>query len=254
MQTTISSERRRIMKTARILSIVLLLATLSGCASLCEVYNGQAMQVRNKMMAHHAWHRWRWCYEDMPCRADFARGFKDGYKDVMKGGTGCQPVMPPRFYWSVHYQNADGHCHINAWFEGYTHGAMGAAQDGYASSGRVPISPTARQNWIRQQQNFQERQAQQNRAYYDSDLEPIEAPNFGRNPGPVSSGGAPGSSNSGDVVDPPIDIEAPPRPYEEGARYDSPASQQYLNPLPPVMPRPMQYDPVQTGLPIAPFN
>jgi len=211
------------------------------------------MKVRNKMLAHHAWDRWQWCYADMPCRADFARGFKDGYTDVVKGKTGCQPVLPPRFYWSVHYQNADGHCHINAWFDGYTHGAMAAAQDGYASAGRIPISPTARGNWMRQQHLLQQQQDQQNKAYYSGELEPVAAPYFGAGPGesaPAGSGGATGGSAP--KANPPADVESPPRPYEEEARYYNPPGQQFLSPLPPATP---VSDPAQSGLPIVtPLN
>lgn len=248
------------MKIARILPTmlpaILLLATVSGCSSLFECYDTGAMKIRNKALAHKAWDRWQWCYADMPCRADFARGFKDGYTDVVKGGTGCQPVLPPRFYWSVHYQNADGHCHINGWFDGYTHGAMAAAQDGYASSGRIPISPTARGNWMREQELIQEQDRKRNQAYYSRDkLNPVEAPYFGGTPSPVSTGGgrlAPGAEAGGGDSDavPPVDLDAPPRPYEEDASYRGPVGQQFLSPLPLSPQQPSQNAPAQAGLPV----
>lgn len=249
----------RILKTA--LPALLLLASVSGCASLFECYDTGAMKIRNKALAHHAWERWQWCYADMPCRADFARGFKDGYTDVVKGGTGCQPVLPPRFYWSVHYQNADGHCHINSWFDGYTHGAMAAAQDGYASSGRIPISPSARGNWMRQQTILEEQNRARNQAYLKRDnLDPIEAPFFGTNPTPspggaptLGTGGGAGSDSDAGVPEPPTDLDPPPRPYEEDARYrapfnQGPAGEQFLNPLPASTPPYSQ--PAQAGLPV----
>ena len=34
----------------------------------------------------------------------------------------------------------------HSWFDGFSHGALAARQDGYGSLGEIPISPTARTN------------------------------------------------------------------------------------------------------------
>ena len=134
---------------------------------------------------------------------------------------------------------------------------MAAAQDGYASSGRIPISPSARGNWMRQQQVLEEQDRARNQAYLNNNNrnEPVPAPHFGGNPPPAAADGLPpiGVDSGGDEgAEPPVDLEAPPRPYEEEARYRGPAGEQFLNPLPsiPSPYQPGQGQPAQAGLPI----
>src|SRR5690606_39815842 len=54
----------------------------------------------------------------------------DGYKSVCIGGDGCPPAMPPRHYWSHHYQCDEGKCQIMAWYDGFHHGVLAAQIDG----------------------------------------------------------------------------------------------------------------------------
>ncbi|MEZ6121842.1 MAG: hypothetical protein R3C49_01550 [Planctomycetaceae bacterium] len=128
---------------------VLLLAamvSLTGCASMYDGMIGCETGMRNHVLASKAWGHWSWCYEHLDHPRDFAKGFKAGYQDVLAGGNGCQPTLPPQCYWKPFYQTPKGVCRIHAWFDGYSHGALAAKQDGYGALSEIPISPTARAN------------------------------------------------------------------------------------------------------------
>ena len=79
-------------------------------------------------------------------RNHFARGFKAGYRNVLEGGSGCQPTLPPECYWKACYQTPAGRCKTYAWFDGFSHGALAAKQDGYGGLGEIPISPRVKEN------------------------------------------------------------------------------------------------------------
>lgn len=132
-------------KTLRTLAAILFLSA-AGCASIEEGCVNTEMKIRNHILAQKAWGEWSWCYDDLDYPMHFAKGFKDGYRDILDGGTGCQPTLPPKCYWKPQYQSAEGGCKTNAWFDGFSHGALAAQQDGFGSLNQIPISPTARTN------------------------------------------------------------------------------------------------------------
>lgn len=136
------------MKHVPYLSLLLLLLTLplTGCSSMSHRCSDPGACIRNKCVAHKAWHAWKWCYEDVDHRHHFAKGFRAGYLDVLEGGKGCQPTLPPKCYWKSCYQTAEGQAKVHAWFDGFSHGALAAQQDGVANWNRIPLSPTARMN------------------------------------------------------------------------------------------------------------
>ena len=70
----------------------------------------------------------------------FKAGFIAGYHNVAGGGNGCPPSLPPRKYWSWKYQTPEGQCKVNAWFEGYPHGARAAEEDGIGYYRDIQIS------------------------------------------------------------------------------------------------------------------
>lgn len=119
---------------------------LSGCASLTDSVISCEMGVRNCVLAQKAWGHWSWVYCDLDHPTHFARGFKAGYRDILSGGNGCQPTLPPKCYWKPQFQCPEGQCKTHAWFDGFSHGALAAKQDGYGDLGQIPISPRARAN------------------------------------------------------------------------------------------------------------
>lgn len=116
----------------------------TGCYELREGMNDWAMSTKSHFQARHAWHRLKPYYKDLPHCDDFKDGFLEGYCSVACGGTGCQPTLPPREYWSVWYQNPEGQQMQHAWFDGYSHGALAAQQDNVPVWNQIVISNQAR--------------------------------------------------------------------------------------------------------------
>ena len=126
--------------------MALVILSLSGCTLTHDRWSDPVTCVRHKCQAHKAWLEWIWCYEDVEHRHHFGKGFRAGYRDVLEGGNGCQPTLPPRCYWKSHYRSAEGRSRVYAWFDGFSHGALAAQQDGANAWNDIPISPTARAN------------------------------------------------------------------------------------------------------------
>lgn len=144
------------MKILNSLVGLIVISAFSGCSGMHDLCDNYSSALHNDISALEAWCQWSWCYEDLDHPHDFAKGFKAGYRNILNGGNGCQPTMPPRDYWKPCFRNAEGHCRVNAWFEGFAHGAMAAEQDGVAGYGFIPLSPTARSNFARACQPPQE--------------------------------------------------------------------------------------------------
>jgi len=128
--------------------ILLLFGTLvlSGCASMQSGITNHDTKIRSCIQSQHAWNEWSWCYDELEHPFHFARGFKAGYRDVLNGGKGCQPTLPDKCYFKAKYRSVEGRCKVNAWFDGFSHGALAAQQDGAANYNTIPMSPTARAN------------------------------------------------------------------------------------------------------------
>lgn len=135
------------MKRIQYMILLMLVAVpLTGCASLHSGQEGLGTGLRHKCIAQQAWNEWSWCYDELDHPHHFAKGFKAGYRDVIEGGNGCQPTLPPKCYWKSCYRSAEGRCKVNAWFDGFSHGALAAQQDGAGNWNEIPLSPTARMN------------------------------------------------------------------------------------------------------------
>lgn len=131
--------------------LALLLISSSGCSAIQDHCITFETDTRNMVLAEKGWFSWSSYYQDIEHKSHFAKGFKDGYTNVLEGGKGCQPTLPPRCYWKPHFQTPAGNAKINAWFDGYSHGATAAQQDGLGSLQQLPISPTARANLMARQ-------------------------------------------------------------------------------------------------------
>lgn len=140
------------MKISKSLLGLSLVIAMSGCSGLQDCFDEHCNSMHTGLTGMEAWARWSWCYNELVHPKDFASGFRAGYQDVLNGGSGCQPTLPPKTYWKACYRNAEGNCKVNAWFEGFSHGVLAANQDGAASYGSIPLSPTAQANWETSQQ------------------------------------------------------------------------------------------------------
>lgn len=123
--------------TATVASICLLLLA-SGCLYEIrdEIIDGEIACV-NRYRAYVSWYKWRADYKSVEHLCDFKCGFIKGYTANSSGGNGCPPTLPPPCYWKVHYQTQRGKAQANAWFDGYSSGAMAAQVDGVADLNRI---------------------------------------------------------------------------------------------------------------------
>jgi hypothetical protein len=110
--------------------MLMLAGLVTGCAHLYDITDDCMMEWKCCHAASSAWNRSRDLYADVAYPFDFGQGFRDGYKSVCMGGEGCPPAMPPRHYWSHHYQGDEGRCQIMAWYDGFHHGVLAAQIDG----------------------------------------------------------------------------------------------------------------------------
>lgn len=93
-----------------------------GCASFQDHHYQAAQNFR----AHFAW----WCCPEDRCSANpwshYAHGWRAAYTDVLMGGDGRCPPVPPQTYWSSKYQDEVGDAIIDDWFHGYRDGSASA--------------------------------------------------------------------------------------------------------------------------------
>ena len=180
----------------------ILLATASGCSSM-NTGGSWDQQVHAHLRSQHAWNQWSWYYDELDYPYHFAKGFKAGYRDILNGGKGCQPTLPPKSYWKWNYRSAEGRRKVNAWFDAFSHGALAAQKDGAGSWSQIPLSPTDRMNLETAARNNQ----------------PV--PDYSRPPAPVQVPAPPEiglllpdiDSSDGNVLSD-ADISEPPLPYD----------------------------------------
>lgn len=120
---------------------LLLIVSSVGCVSFqdCEYKFAQNWR------AHRAY--WE-CSEDYfgtRMGFHFARGWKKGYSDVLMGGDGQCPAVPPQCYWSHKFQSEWGEAAIEDWYQGYAQGAATALASGREHYNEVPRSDYFRQ-------------------------------------------------------------------------------------------------------------
>jgi len=120
----------------------LLLLALGGCQQVKTCVDDCVIGCRNECYAEMAWLSCKSNYNDVECKCDFGKGFKDGYIAVASGGSTCLPALPPERYWGFEYQNPEGQERQLAWFNGYSYGAIYAEQEGISDWSRIVTAPT----------------------------------------------------------------------------------------------------------------
>lgn len=95
-----------------------LFLSLSGCTALsdCKYEMGQ------KIRTGQAWHEFDGCNEQC-FTCDYRDGWKKGYYDVLTGGDGRPPVVPPKKYWKPPVLTEHDPSRQNDWYTGYQDGA-----------------------------------------------------------------------------------------------------------------------------------
>jgi hypothetical protein len=113
----------------------------SGCALLEDATRNSVQAIRRPIAEHHEtarnrrWAEAAWinvCSAGpTPFSTDHADGFKLGYAEYLfRGGDGEPPLVAPLRYRNVKYQTPEGFAAIQAWFNGYRHGASIARESG----------------------------------------------------------------------------------------------------------------------------
>lgn len=116
---------------------------VNGCSTLCDDCDDWACSFRCRCSSYYAWYQMQPVYGDMQCGSDFGAGFRDGYSAMSATGTATAPSLPPRSYWGSGYQNEYGHQQMQAWFDGYAHGALVAEQNGRSQFTRIRTTEVA---------------------------------------------------------------------------------------------------------------
>jgi hypothetical protein len=103
-------------------------------------HNEHATRLRNRAAANEAW---RQVAADSPVgySSHYAKGFVCGFADYLhRGGTGEPPLVPPRSYWGLNYQNVAGKQAIEDWYQGFRHGSDECRMQGLRDLAVVPSS------------------------------------------------------------------------------------------------------------------
>ncbi|MCA9076488.1 MAG: hypothetical protein KDA93_15790 [Planctomycetaceae bacterium] len=112
------------------LAAALLVGLFSGCAQLYDPIDEAKIHFRSCLQSQISWQKQRQQFQNVLYRHHFGRGYRAGYLSVCQGGNGCPPTLPPREYWTSHYQDAVGRAQSVEWFNGFAEGALAAQMDG----------------------------------------------------------------------------------------------------------------------------
>lgn len=134
------------MKALQTILVTCSVFVMTGCYSAMDHIEEHKLQCRNHLDAWDSWRDMKHHYQTVPYRSDFKAGYKAGYLDIVNGGDGCQPLLPPRKYMHAHYQTPEGKKKALTWFEGFSHGAIAAEQDGAGHWNKIVLSPQYRLN------------------------------------------------------------------------------------------------------------
>ncbi|GEM_PF-1377517 len=95
-----------------------LFLSLSGCTALSDC----KYEVGQKYRTSQAWHDFDGCNEQC-FTCDYRDGWKKGYYDVLTGGDGRPPLVPPKKYWKPPVFTEHDPSGQNDWYTGYQDGA-----------------------------------------------------------------------------------------------------------------------------------
>jgi hypothetical protein len=124
--------------TSRIL-LMTLAAWATGCAQFEEYADENLIASRNTYITKMAWKCRKDAYGN-DCNIQHIRdGFHAGYLDILSGGAGCVPALPPSRYWGPCFQNPAGRAKIEAWYRGFSDGVAAARDDNANLYSEIPV-------------------------------------------------------------------------------------------------------------------
>jgi hypothetical protein len=98
-----------------------LFLSLSGCTALSDCKYELGQKIRTKQ----AWHEFDGCNEKC-FTVDYQSGWKQGYYEVLTGGDGRPPLVPPKKYWKPPVFVEHDPSRQDDWYVGYQDGAANA--------------------------------------------------------------------------------------------------------------------------------
>lgn len=110
---------------------------LSGCAHLYDPIDEAVTCLHCEKQALHTWAYARGDFACVNYPHHFGEGFRAGYVDICRGGSGCPPTLPPKCYWGFWYRNEAGRAKTVEWFNGFAAGAAAAQQQGLQQFGQL---------------------------------------------------------------------------------------------------------------------
>jgi hypothetical protein len=119
---------------------------LPFCLFGCVAFQDCEYRAAQSCRAHCAW--WVGCVPPNSCNpwSHYSYGWRQGYQDVLLGGDGTCPPVPPHCYWSPKFQCELGEQAIERWFEGYHDGSEAALASCRGQYHPVPLSNEFRQS------------------------------------------------------------------------------------------------------------
>ena len=82
---------------------------------------------------------------------DYERGYIQAYQDVLTGGNGKTPPVPPERYWAAHYRTRGGHSRADDWFAGYEAGVCSIRSTDVPNWIQIPSSQISREPPVQSQ-------------------------------------------------------------------------------------------------------
>lgn len=118
---------------------ILLMTLASGCMyEMQDEITEMKIKCANHLSAKSAYYAMDTECLGLSCPHSFKEGFFKGYVDVANGGTGCVPAVPEirccNHMWMDFCTDNEK---MEAWYDGYEHGAMAAKADGMADYNRT---------------------------------------------------------------------------------------------------------------------
>jgi len=114
----------------RAICTLVLILLCTGCAELQD----QHFRACNRIRSRQAWAACVPLYDRLfTVSRDYRKGWKAGYYDVLTGGGGKPPAVPPSEYFCPYYQTPDGRLEIEYWFFGFHEGAAVALNSDVSS-------------------------------------------------------------------------------------------------------------------------
>ena len=116
------------------------------------IQNDRVAQREARLLAEQAW-------AESPnvgtASPDFENGYHEGFADYLyRGGSGEPPIIPPRGYWHLRFQNHFGKTKTNDWYEGFRAGVADCKARGLRDMWLIPTSliadpepPSAAATW-----------------------------------------------------------------------------------------------------------